>query len=188
MSKELTKVQKFNLEMVYKPMIEPYYKNPNYKDMKDEEIIDSMVKFLYFYFSQDKLDKIFEFLDLYKELINDCSWRMLFNGARRHHNNKYSQETIIKIAERYDTFLGRETWNELSQIVKKDDDFVKKYKDKLNWVRLSKGYIFSEEFLLEMKDYVSLAHYFKNNHNHNKSIKHKLVTYLQNHLEEAFCD
>jgi len=188
MSKELTKIQKFNLEMVYKPTFSSEFKKVinhiSIDDiLKDDHLFLEEFSIEMNCFFKDNLDKIFEFIDLYKDCLTNNAWMYIVSNNHRI-SHLMSRETIVSIAERYESYMTKNCWDQISNVIRNNDDFVRNYKDKLNWKRLCKTYRFTEDFLIEMEDYIDLKNCF-NNSNFSKKTKLKLIKYLQNHIEEA---
>ena len=75
---------------------------------------------------------------------------------------KLSEEQIEKIADG----LGASSWRHISKR-NYSMDFIKKYKEKLNWRTISAKYSFTEEQFLEVLDKIDLNVFLTNNQNTN---------------------
>jgi len=186
--KKLTKEQKFNLEMIYKPMynkiIEKYLfdhhivlrnKNCTETDILYIRIISQ--KFRWY-------GDIIPFLDLYKDYV---IWNKVLN------NNAFSivdqGDLMIEICSRYKEYLTGKVWRHLSAnpgYYGLTDEFVRKFKDNLDWYSLSEHYRFTKEFFLEMKDKIDFYHFFNDNKNTIcYPIKKELLKYLKEKLKKG---
>jgi len=195
--RSLTKEQKFNLEMIYKPMFFSLYDNKlvidhlNVADIKRRYDLFLMcfVRRLGTIFAGNSKG-LYDFLDEYKE--NLCWADVLKNIAYETHidlrNNNRENITLQTIIPKYSQYFNSKCWNYISQkFYHGDEDLIREYKDKLNWNHLSKHYNFRFEFMKEMIDYINLKHFFNQNNTYLDSMKsrEKIFEFIKDHINEV---
>jgi len=147
----LSKKQKFDLEMVYKPMlinIGPRYKV--YSNLKDIKLFDVFMKYISTCI-KDK-DELFLFLSEYEDFIN---WDSFI-----YHNSYdfYDKGYLFEFLYLFKNNLDKSCWDRLSEYwyCYSSKEFIKRYKDYINWETISKYHRFEadKDFLIKMKDYI----------------------------------
>jgi len=185
----LTKEQIFNLEMIYKPMFFAIYGNENAVDYYSIEVLKTDYKKflkclsgrLSIVFTGINQDRLYTFIEEYKEYLN---WKDVLESIPHTISFDGTNYTLADLVPKYETYFNEHTWNYITKLLKSgNDDFIRKYKTKLNWNLLSKKYRFTLDFMKEMIDYVNLPHYFSYNTNYSNRIKNELLKNLKQQMK-----
>ena len=133
----LTKKQKFEIDMIYRPKIEAIFANSyssekeSFKKAKSHlQIVDLMTRSYQFRDFFNSKDELFSFLDTFKDVIK---WENIIGYNSYAIAERF--KCMVKFLEKYHTFMSPYCWNELSQkhYFLNNDKLVIKYADKLNW-------------------------------------------------------
>jgi len=187
----LTKEQIFNLEMLYKPMFFSHYKNEkaiDYYSLEDlktdnKKFLRCISKRLSSVFTGIDKDRLYVFIEEYKEYLD---WKGILESIPQEIIlTDGTNITINNIVPKYETYFNEHTWNYVTKVLKYgNEDFIRKYKYKLNWNYLSKKYRFTYDFIKEMIDFVILPHYFSyNTSSGSNRIKNELLKQLKGSIK-----
>jgi len=183
----LTKKQKFELEMIYKPMIlegaKPLIPKQNLiklQEFKGIKLVDEIVKGYLGCFTKDDL---FLFLSEFDDIVN---WRDVVLNAGYTDAVGSSRDNFIEFLDCFkeQLSLDEKCWHIISMKydVNSNEDIIRRFKDYLDWEVISKRHKFSLDFLVEMKDYVDKKVFF-NSLLYDKEMKQIL---LENYFIDNF--
>jgi len=192
----LTKEQKFNLNIIYKPKLFNSFSTQSIQlsalerlEKDDKFLLRCITERLNLVFLADS-ESLYKFLDEYKEQLNwnEVLKNLTYEVHIDHTNNVKTNVTLNKILPRYSQYFSSNCWNYITQEFRHgDEDLIREYKDKLNWNYLSKYYDFSLEFMKEMVDYINMKHFFNHNNVYYESIttRNRLLKFLKTHINEV---
>jgi len=189
-NRKLSKQQKFDLDLIYKPIFESEY--TVYKKLGDlsyVETLDKMTTYLYVFEKVGKNKEfIYNFLNEYADVID---WKIVFKNVTL--INKFGLDDFLN--EFKDWIINKkEVWYNLTKdfckyyILSFNEDFIRKYKDYLSWDILSTEYSFSLEFLLEMGAYVNKEYYFVFNSESGTLLNDYYAKHFENNFEKVIND
>jgi len=192
----LTKEQKFDLNIIYRPMFFSVFGRKSLGeftleqlDKDDKKFLDCLSERTSLVFAGNSED-LYQFLDEYKENLN---WLKVLKNLHyevkiSYLDDKQDNVTLNKILPRYSQYFNKSCWNYVTQkIYHGNENIIREYKDKLNWNHLSKNYNFKLEFMKEFADYVNIKHFIHRNNYYVNSLvtKRKLFNYLAKHIREV---
>jgi len=182
MKKKLSKQEKFDLELIYKPLFSTVssIELSSFKD--DKAFINKFVDFIDEIYKND-LDATYTFLVDYEDFIN---WYRVTNVA-----HAFINQDPVRFADMFHDQFDLETrcWERLchNYFFHSNEEFIRKYKDKLDWVLISGYHDFTPEFLYEMKDYIDMDVILKNIDKRHK-IYSFIRTFMETHLNDFIND
>jgi len=175
MAKALTKQQKFDLEFVYKPMLE---KTKKYSTItKDPKHLLAQLCCSLSIVFEDKKYELMNFLENYEDRISN--WYELVTSGCPFTNNTMD---LVEFVDLYKDHLGKKTWEYFSWngVATRNVDFLRKYGDKLNWEMISEYKNFTIDELREFKDKIKWSILLRRNYSITTS---SVVNYLKKCLD-----
>lgn len=88
--------------------------------------------------------------DIFTEFFEELYCSMKFNKIFINSNTTISANIISQ----YEYYYDNDIWNSISIYKNLDDEFINKYKDKLNWKLLSNSFKFTETQIIKYKKYI----------------------------------
>jgi len=186
----LTKRHIFTYEMKYKETFlsryneEISYHRPEFKS--DDEFtlrfLDRLVLVISFTLDSYKDEEVFEFLSDFKDIIDwkDYFLEMIMGDV--------SYDFIDDVIDKYNEYFTKSVWDLISDKHRMNEDFIRKYKDKLNWnyITLQLGRNFSTDFILEMKDYIpNIRVMVEDIFGYTCNLGDHIKSYVADHFEEV---
>jgi len=173
----LTKRHKFTYEIKYRQLFAKIrgHNNVSFDKELDLELLDYISAWNIMYEATYDLDKVFEFLSDYKDVINveEC----LYMG---HH---FFIRHVEKYVEIFDGYLSSKCWIVISKHIEasKHQEFLVKYKDKIRWDLVKYDHAdFSIDTILKLEDYIEFDEEL-----FNSEFEKQMLKYTIDHLEEV---
>jgi len=181
MRRKLTKKHIFDYEMKYKHLLNNKYRY----DKLTLKNFDSIVYSVDYSFGNN-YKVIFKFIDDYVDLID---FEKFTSGNYNFMNDHYKM--FIK---KYNQYFNKKTWTRLtirlSNRASRNEDLIRKYKDKLDSGILTSYHTFSPELLLDLQDKVNVKKVLAkiaviNDGKYKCEINKRVNDYIMDHLEEV---
>jgi len=185
----LTKEQKFNLNIIYKPLFlsRCKYDHDYVEKANDKELLSLISRYINTAFPNDY--ELYKFLDEYKEQLK---WSEILKHIN--YVSEYSYDTHVRrsvtlriLLTNYSEYFNAHCWGTVTRmLVNGDEDLIREYKDKLSWGYLSRNFPFSLDFMKEMSEYVNFNSFILRNNYSLKShvTRTKIMDYIKEHINE----
>jgi len=170
MKRRLTKKEKFNIDIFYRPFLVNrrnkrtgfifQYEN-NFESLSHLKILEIFSRdYLDDYFKNKDKDEFYMFLNDYEDLLN---WRAIIPRAL---NLAVNFKDVVNFVDCFKEYFDDVSWKNTSRKYEcfHNNEFLRKFKDKLDWEFITRNRWFEPEYLLEFKDYIDFNHIFEHLH------------------------
>jgi len=190
MRRRLTKKEKFDIDILYRPYLIKerskrnqkflYSYEKNLETLSHLRILEIFSNNCEGYFNDKDKDEFYLFLSDYADLLN---WTSIFQTLL---NITYRYKDTINFIDLFKEYFDSKCWNIISRsyMCYDNDNLIRKFKDKLNWEIITRYHHWNDlNFLLEMKEYVDIFYLF-GDINVRGDLRSYILPYVEEHFEE----
>jgi len=189
MRRKLTKQEKFDIDIIYRPYLIEYrnrFKRTPYKYWYELEklshlrVLEIFSENLSHYFENKDKDEFYLFLSDYEDLLNWKKILPLIINMGLHYKD------LVNCIDLFKEHLDSESWTQLScnYSCYNDENFIRRFKDKIDWKIITRNHRWDNlDFILEMKDYIDIYYIFKNI-DISGDVKCFVIPYIEEHFED----
>jgi len=185
MRRKLTKQEKFDIDLLYRPYLikrrsrivesNLYEYEKNLENLPHLKILDLFSKDFSEYF-KDR-DELYLFLSDYGDLLN---WNKVLKEAL-HTLRMIKCNDDVEFVETFKEYMTDNCWEILTRRFLNNNEFLRKFKNKLDWDFISSHRLFNLNELLEFKDYIDIHHIFGS-----MEVRGDIRSYFIDYINENF--